>query len=138
MTYHNFGDVSVDHGQLWISDQQNDDYADAVSILSGSDVSLAENQYLVRTGVIYFTPHKWDEVLTLNCYETFGPPEFVEIAVAYEAYHGIECGYHHTFVVVQVGRELDDLTARGTTHESDVVLHGNASIERYLQREYMS
>lgn len=135
MAWDNFGDVSVNHGQVWIGEGDSD-YAECVEILSGSDVGLADNQYMIRKGSIYFSPDRWNDAMS-TC-DMIHPPTFKDVAYAFFVYQGMDLDTYGGFTIVQIGKELDDWTARGTTHESDVILHGNASIEKYLESEYLT
>lgn len=138
MSYENFGDASIEYGQVWISSDGGDDYAPIVTVLSGSDIGLADNQYLIERGSIYFSPDNWNSALACLGDETIGPPQFLDIAFAFYCYQGFDRDYWRGSEVVQVGKNPDDWTARGTTcDEPDVVLHGNASIEKYLAKEYL-
>lgn len=133
----NYGDVSPQHGQTWIR-RGGDDYADCVTILSGSDIGLADNQYMIERGSIYFSPDNWNSALDCCDSGIYGPPEYLDVAYAFQAYQGIERDTFDGFAIVQVGKTLDDWTARGAScEEPDCVLHGNASISRYLENNYL-
>lgn len=136
--WRNYGDVSPEHGQTWIR-YGDYDYAECVEILSGSDIGLADNQYMIERGSIYFSPDRWDDAM--SCCDTgiYGPPEFADIAYAFHAYQGMERDTWGGFAIVQIGKTVDDWTAQGTTCDSpDIVLHGNASIARYLESNYLT
>lgn len=139
MRFINYGDVSPEHGQEWIA-YGGDDYAEIVTIRSGSDLQLADNQYMIERGTIYFSPNNWDSALSIYGFnEQVGPPEYWQVAVAFNAYQGFDRDCWRGFEIVQVGKHPDDWTASGTTCENpDVTLHGNASIEIYLKREYLA
>ena len=108
--------------------------------MSGSDIQLADNQYQISKGSIYFSPGNWNSALASCGRDIIGPPEYLEIAYAFVAYQGFDRDpYTLGFTIVQIGHKVDDWTASGTTcDDPDVILHGNASIERYLEREYLS
>lgn len=89
MVYVNFGDMSAQHGQFWIA-RGGDDYAECVEIIAGSDIGLAENQYRIEKGSIYFSPDNWDAALSVVGFDKIGPPEYLEIAYAFNAYMGFE------------------------------------------------
>lgn len=138
MAYVNFGDASPEHGQVWISNDGGPDYAPVVEIVSGSDIQLADNQFQIERGAIYFSPDNWNAALSCCGNDRIGPPEFFEIAYAFYAYQGFDRDTLGGFEIVQVGRKPDDWTASGTTcNDPDTVLHGNASIRLYLQRNYL-
>lgn len=137
--YQNFGDCSVHHGQVWIANAGDSDFAPVVEINSGSDIGLADNQYQIERGSIYFSPNCWNAALDCSGIDRIGPPEFLEIAQAFHSYHGMERDIWGGFEIVQIGKKLDDWTASGTTcTEPDKVLRGNASIRKYLEREYLA
>jgi hypothetical protein len=138
MEYVNFGDASPAYGQLWIANDGASDYAPCVEILSGRDIGLADNQYMITRGSIYFSPDRWNAALLCLGNDTIGPPKFLEIAYAYSAYQGFDRDTWGGVEIVQVGKKLDDWTASGSTcDDPDVILHGNASIRLYLQRNHL-
>ncbi len=133
--FKNFGDVSISHGQDWIAPGDWHDFADVVSIHSGIDVGIADNQYRIEKGTVYLSPANWNAALDCCGVDTIGPPEFLQIAEAFYRYQGVD---RYAVEFVQVGKTLDDWTACGTTMvEPDKVLHGNASIEKYLHDNYL-
>jgi len=139
--YVNFGDVSPEHGQLWIDLDQDSsfpDCTDCVEILCGSDIGLADNQYMISSGSIYFSPDNWDSALSVIGLDSFiGPPTFADVAYAFNAYQGFDRPYGQWDSIVQVGKDLDDWTASGSQYESETTLHGNASIQLYINRNYL-
>jgi hypothetical protein len=133
--WENFGDVSIRHGQTWIK-RGGDDWAACVTILSGSDIGLADNQFRIESGSIYFSPRNWDSALSACGTGIYGPPEYWQVACAFHAYQGMDLD---RFELVQIGKTLDDWTASGTTWDDpDRVLHGNTSIKKYLHAEYLA
>ena len=138
--YHNwknFGDMSPQHGQTWISGDSSDDFADVVSVLCGSDVGLAENQYRLERGSIYLGGD-WESAMDCVGFDTIGPPEFLEIAYMVNAYRGYDRDHCGGFDIVQIGKTLDDFTASGTTCDDATILHGNTSIAKYIEREWLA
>lgn len=134
--FKNFGDISPEHVQTWIR-YGDADYAEVVEIMSGRDVGLADNQYEIRTGSIYFSPTHWNYALGI-CDVRIGPPEYWEVASSFNCYHGFDEDYNSQ-TVVQIGKKIDDLTLHGTRREDpDIVLHGNSSISKYLKENYLS
>lgn len=139
----NFGDMSPEHGQTWIKNTYPDstqDFAECVEVISGSDVGLADNQYLIQRGSIYMPLDDKDKVESaLGVIDkTPSLATWIDKALAFHAYHGMDLDTFGGFEVVQVGKTLDDWTANGTTHESDTLLHGNASIEKYIRENYLT
>jgi len=134
----NFGDVSPEHGQLWIKDATVDsdqDFAECVEVHAGRDVGLAENQYMVRRGSIYMPIDDRKKVESaldvIGCTPSLAT--WIDKALAFHAYHGVDMDTFGGFEIVQVGKTIDDLNASGTTcDDPDVILHGNASIGKYL------
>ena len=136
MEYVNFGDVSAQHGQFWIA-FGDDDWATCVEITAGCEVGLADNQYRIEKGSIYFSPGHWDAALSVVGFDKIGPPEYLEIAYAFNAYMGFD---RDTWGVeiVQIGKVMDDWTVFGTTcDDPNVVLHGNCSIDKYLRENWL-
>lgn len=140
----NFGDVSPEHGQVWIRDATVDsdqDFAECVEIIAGRDVGLADNQYMIWRGSIYIPLHDSERMTAaLECIgKTPSLATWIDKAMAFHAYAGMDQDTFGGFEIVQVGKRLDDWTAAGTTcTEPDKVLHGNASIMKYLAREYLA
>ena len=137
--YTNFGDVSISHGQVWIANDGDSDFAPVVETHSGADIGLADNQYRIERGTIYFSSDNWNAAMQCCGIDRIGPPDFLEIAYAFYAYQGFDRDCYGGFEIVQVGKTLDDWTAAGTTcHDPDTVLHGNARIEKYLAENYLA
>lgn len=139
----NFGDVSPDHGQLWICDAYPDstqDFAECVEIIGGSDIGLADNQYRIQRGSIYMPLDDARKVASALGVigKTSSLATWIDKALAFHAYHGADPDYHG-FEIVQHGKRLDDWTASGTTCDApDVVLHGNASLTKYLAQNWLA
>ena len=137
-SFENFGDVSPSYGQTWIR-YGGADYAECVTIIAGSDVGLADNQYMIERGSIYFSPVNWDSALSCCDSGIYGPPTYAEVAYAFNACQGMDRDTFGGFAIVQIGKKPDDWTARGTTCDTpDIVLHGNASIKKYLKENYLA
>lgn len=134
--WQNYGDASPDHRQIWISGDSRDDYASCVEMLSGQDVSLAENQYRIESGSIYLGGD-WSGPMSCCGWDKIGPPEFLEIAEMVNAYQGFDPDVFG-FDIVQIGAKPNDWNASGSTCADPTVLHGNTSIERYLRDAWLS
>lgn len=134
----NFGDVSPWHGQLWIRDafvDSTDDFAEVIEIIGpGSFQGLADNQILIVRGSIYIPIDDKAKVANaLDCIgKTHSLATWIDLALAFRAYHGIDPDIYCPQEVVQVGA-ID--TGEGLP--ADVVLHGNASIKSYLKKEVL-
>lgn len=133
----NFGDVSPEHGQVWLK-KGDDDYAEVVVIYGGSDVGLADNQYMIETGTVFIDHDKDEEVLECAGWDNY-EDDFLSLAYCHYLHSGMDWVWQNNYPqFVQVGKELDDYTACGTTCEApDVVLHGNASISKYIAENFL-
>lgn len=141
--WQNLGDVNPEHGQLWIK-PGGDDYAEYVETIGPGDLeSLGDNQLLILRGSIYFSPDHWQAAL--ECCDALngraGPPDYLDVARAFHAYHGGDLDTWGGETVVQVGRAPGD--AGSWRHHvepraADVVLHGNAKIARYIRAEILN
>ena len=132
--FKNFGDVSPEHGQTWLA-YGDTDYANCVEVMSGADIGLADNQYRIESGSIYFSPSHWDSALDVIGCDRIGPPTYDEVALAFHAFAGFDEYWFR--VIVQIGAKPDDWTARQDAPKADTVLHGNTKISRYLERFWL-
>ena len=134
----NFGDVNVEHGQLWIKNAFSDsteDFAECVRIFSASEFGGPDNVYVIERGSIYIPLDDAEKVKSaldvigksLSC------ATWIDLALAFEAYHGIELDAWGGREVVSVGKPED---AKESV-DVDKVLRGNASIRKYLRENYL-
>ena len=133
----NFGDVSPYHGQLWIKDARVDndsDFAECVEIINASEFGGADNVYMITRGSIYIPDDKTKRKSALDCIDkTPSLATWIDLALAFHAYHGVEPDTWGGITNVQIGKAKE---ARNTI-SIDVVLHGNASIRRYIEKEFL-
>lgn len=135
----NMGDVSPAYGQIWIR-YGGEDYAEAVEIQNASETGDAsDNVWIIRKGSIYFSPRNWDAALSCCDSGIYGPPEYLDVAYAFNAYQGMDLDTYGGFEIVQIGKRdsFGDETEYHRPDGADVVLHGNAKISRYLARNYL-
>lgn len=135
----NHGDVSPEHGQLWLKAESGDDFASVVEVLTGSEIGLADNQYLIVSGSVYMGNDKTIEsAIECTGYPEQEKREFLNVAESVVRYAGFDSDAMNPQTVVQVGKNPDPFTTPYDPTEPDVVLHGNASIARYIESEFLT
>ena len=137
--WENFGDYSPQYGQIWIR-YGGEDYADAVELRNAGETGEgSDNVWIISRGSIYFAPRNWDQAL--SCCDTgiYGPPEWSQVAYAFYAYAGLDLDFLGN-EVVQIGKRdsFGDEVVIRSLDCPDVVLHGNASISKYLERQALA
>ena len=128
----NMGDVSPEHGQLWIK-YGGEDYAECVEVLTDNVLNLGSNQYMINRGTIYFNSSTWNNAM--QCFDSgiYGPPEYLEVAYMFNAYSGMELDSYDGSEIIQVGKDSDCEDSN-----PDIVLHGNTSISKYIKDNFLN
>ena len=142
----NFGDVSPWHGQLWIKNafvDSTEDFAECVQTIGpGVLECLADNQLLIEVGSIYMPLH--DKAKVKSALDVIGKTPslatWIDLALAFHAYWGMERDSWNGATVLQIGTELDTTCLRSGVDpmESDIVLHGNNKLQNYLAKTYLN
>ena len=131
------GDVSICHGGLYWQDSGDSDYVNAVKVTPCSDAGGPDNLFWIEKGTIYMPADKADYVLSIvgETKETAKPLDYV---LAFDAYHGIESDLYGTHLVVQIGKTQDEPgRGWGAEREPDYILRGNASLRKFVRREFL-
>ena len=135
----NFGDVSPDHGQTWISGDSRDDFANVVEVIAGPDLGMPENSYHIGRGVIYFSPDNWDRALECCDSGIYGPPTFYDVAYAFNAYQGYDQDSYGGVEIVLVGKRKDlNGFDSDFDRDPDTILHGNTKISNYIEGNFLA
>lgn len=135
-TWHYVGDINLKHGGYYWREDGFDDYVLAVQVTPCSDAGGPDNQWWIESGSIYMPADKRDSWLDYIGVEP-GKATRADYVQAALAYHGIEPDIRET---VQIGKEQEatDSWQWGDTREPYTILHGNASLRRYIEREYLN
>jgi hypothetical protein len=125
------GDINLEYGGLFWREDGADDYVCAVEVTPCSEAGGPNNAWWVEEGTIYLPTDQDKRKRALDCIganvETATRAELVE---ACRAYAGIE---RDRSVTLCIGK-LEDSRERVSP---DVTLRGNASLERYVKREFL-
>jgi hypothetical protein len=132
------GDINLEYGGLFWREDGADDYVLAVEVTPCSDAGGPNNLYWVAVGSIYLPKDEERRKSALACIGiTTDKPSRWELVEAFRAYHGIERDSMNGDNVVQIGKDeeghrgFDPITV---THR----LRGNASLKRFVRREFLS
>jgi len=142
--WHYNGDVNLEYGGFWWREDGADDYVLAVRVTPCSDAGGPDNLFHVERGSIYLPQDAAGRATRLSVCGYIDPPDanpatartlYVDAAIAYG---GIERDTYRGETVVQVGAKLDDCAEVGGWQPTpDVILRGNASLRRYIKREFL-
>lgn len=133
------GDINVEHGGYWWKEDGSDDYVLAVRLTSCSDAGGPSNLFWIESGSIYLGDKaRQDNALSVIGVEPCEATrrEYVEASLVY---YGIEqeswCGQ----CVIQIGKpeEAQDSWQWGGVNGVDYQLRGNASLARFIRREFL-
>lgn len=140
------GDINLRYGGFWWKEDDADDYVLAVRVTPCSDGGGPDNLYLVEQGSIYMPldPAKRHSALQGCGYENEETPSRSMLVDAFMAsnrpsmaYWGIERDTYNGETVIQIGKHKKDTSRDGWSPEPDVILRGNASLERYVRANFL-
>lgn len=139
----NFGDSSPDYGQTWILDafvDNTQDYAECVKVMSGVELFGPSNIYIIERGSIYMPLDDADKVASALGVIGMTPSlaTWIDKALAFDAYHGMDRDTWGGLEVVSIGKILDQNALESFPYDIDAQLHGNASISKYLRDNYLT
>ena len=133
------GDLDLKEGGFFWLDEGDDDCVQAVVVTPCSSAGGPDNLFHIEVGSIYFARDKYADYLSVIGME----PEQAtreDVIYAAQAYAGIERD-HETVVRIGKDERATDpwrWKETGWNPEPDVVLRGNASLQRWVEREYLS
>lgn len=142
MTKHRWrynGDINLQYGGFWWKEDGAEDYVLAVRVTPCSDAGGPDNLYCIEQGSIYMPtdPAKRHSALQVCGYENEEKPSRDMLVDAFIAYGGIEHSAMNGETVVQIGKRKDTCGNGGWSPEPDVILRGNASLERYVRANFL-
>lgn len=141
--YH--GDVNVAHGGFWYRlDGWEHGYFDAVRVTSCSDAGAQGNAWWVEalTGIVPRDEVELGRVLSCCGYDLDGFSKaqqrhmIVDACIAYGLYDPANCFPGSHCETVQIGEVAD--SGRDLDASPTVILRANASLERYVRREFLN
>jgi len=133
--WHYIGDVNLEHGGAFIREGDWPDYCDAVQVTPCSDAGGPENWYWIESGTVYMgnTQHVQS---ALKCTDTASNAPQWRKGYAVLDYMGMDCDAR---IIVQIGAKRGDCRHGWDSDvQADIVLRGNASLKRYVNREYLA
>ena len=133
------GDVNIRYGGYFWKEDGADDYVLAVRITPCSDAGGPDNQFWIEQGSIWLG----DAAKQADSLDIIGVSvseatrrDYVDAAIAY---YGIERDAWNGEQILQIGANAGDASDswRGFTDGPDIILHGNAKLRRFIEREYL-
>lgn len=124
------GDINLEYGGFfWRTDEFCTYYVEAIEVTPCSDAGGPDNKFHITTGTIYMPD---DEPAPLDIIGVDPADATLRDKVeAWRAYHGIETDSQ---TVVRIGKDEE---SDGWNPEPDTILRGNASLARYVVREFL-
>lgn len=128
------GDVNLEYGGFFWKEDGQEDYVLAVRVTPCSDAGGPDNLFCIEIGSIYL-PNDERRKAALACIGSGDndAPTRAELAYAFLAYCGMDID--ETWVV-RIGR-AEECSAAGWNPEPDIVLRGNARLDRFVKREFL-
>lgn len=131
------GDVNICEGGYYWREDDAQDYVLAVQVTPCSDAGGPANMFWIEAGSIYLGDIERQNS-ALDCIgvepDNATRADYVE---AVKAYYGIEPDCYMGRYVVQLGKHIEECgSGWGSDISADIVLHGNASLRRYIEREH--
>lgn len=130
------GDVNIRYGGYYWKEDGADDYVLAVRITPCSDACGPDNQFWIEEGSIWLGDSE-RQTRALDCIGVVPGDatrrDYVEAALAY---YGIE---RDSKQILQIGAKAGDASHGwgGFINGPDIILRGNASLLRFIEREYL-
>lgn len=133
------GDINVEYGGYWWKEDGADDYVLAVRLTPCSDAGGPSNLFWIESGSIYLGDKaRQDSALSVIGVDPCDATrrDYVEASLAY---YGIEQDSWRGQCVIQIGKpdEAQDSWQWGGTKDVDYQLRGNASLARFIRREFL-
>lgn len=133
------GDVNIRYGGYYWKEDGADDYVLAVLITPCSDAGGPDNQFWIEEGLIWLGDSE-RQTRALDCIGVVPGDatrrDYVEAALAY---YGIERDSEQTLQTLQIGAKAGDASHSwgGFPGGSDIILHGNAKLRRFIERDIL-
>jgi hypothetical protein len=133
--WHYSGDINIEHGGLFWREDGAEDYVLAVQVTPCSDAGGPDNMFWVEAGSIYLPSDPERRKSALDCIgaDSANPTRW-ELVEACHAYNGLEEDERR---VVQIGRTANRACSGFGDLAPDNVLRANASLERFVRREFL-
>lgn len=117
------------------------DYISAVKVTCCNEADGPDNLWMVESGALpLFSRSGFDRVLEgLSYFPTQNVPSLRELVYALDSYWGVERDSMRGESYVQVGakRRGGRDGGLGSMADSDYVIHGNASLDRFIRLEFL-
>ena len=128
------GDCNLRNGGFYWKEDGADDYVLAVDITPCADGGGADNLFHIADGSIFIGDDPARIASALNIIgETIETASREDIVYAMRAYCGLD-GPSES--VVRIGKEQES-SPNGWNPEPDTILRGNASLRKYIERNYL-
>ncbi len=132
------GDVNIREGGYYWREDDSEDYVLAVQVTPCSDAGGPANMFWIESGSIYLgDTERQNRALDCIGVEPANATR-ADYVDAVKAYYGIEPDCYMGRYVVQLGKRCGafDKWQWDSDISADVVLHGNANLRRYIEREH--
>ena len=127
------GDVDLREGGLFWREDGADDYVLAVEVIPCSAAGGPDNLFWIEEGSIYITPERAKQALA----GVYGPdhePTRADIVEAIMSHYGMERDVETTLQIGKRQEDPDKWRFDSDNFRVDVVLRGNASLARWVER----
>ena len=130
------GDVDLKHGGFYWLDEGDEDFVTAVDVVPCSAAGGPDNLFYIEVGTIFLPADRDKQESILGVIgmtpEDASREDFIYAA---KAHSGLERDYDE---VVRIGKEEEPYHSTGWNPEPDIVLRGNASLRRYVERDALT
>lgn len=135
--WHYIGDVNLEHGGAFIQEGDWPDYCNAVQVTPCCDAGGPDNWYWIESGTVYMGNAQHVQS-ALECTDTANNAPQWRKGYAMMCYGGIDYDTWRGRTIVQIGAKRGDCGhGWDDTLEPDYVLRGNASLRRFVRREFL-
>lgn len=137
-TWNYNGDINLTCGGFYWREDGADDYVLVVRVTPCSDGGGPDNLYLIEQGSLYLPSDPAKRQSALSCIGYGDKPEVTRsmLVDAFMAYGGIDRDTYNGEHVVRIGKP-EEATIGGWNPTPDKVLRANASLERYVRKQYL-
>ena len=133
------GDVNIEHGGYFWKEDGADDYVLCVRVTPCSDAGGPGNMFWIEQGSVYLPADEAKRKSALSCcgWDNVDKPSRATLVDAFMAYQGIEPDCYAGSTTVRIGPKQECRFEWNPKMEIDVQLRGNASLERYVRKEFL-